>query len=228
MIPGKEEIETRRSAKPCAEAVIFDMDGVIVDSESHHERAFLEVCHHVGMAENRGPTFSDYIGRSDAEFWAEFLKRNQLPLSLDEMQRMKRERVMECFRRERPFYPGFDWVIGQLARNYRLALASGSDREIVDTVLTIGDLQKYFEVTVTSSEVPSGKPRPDIFLKAAALMGVDPARCWVIEDSKPGVAAGLAAGMKVIAITNTHPAAELGDATHVVGSFAELEALLQG
>jgi len=71
-----------------------------------------------------------------------------------------------------------------------------------------------------------GKPAPDIFLRAAELLKVAPEECWVIEDSKPGVAAGLAAGMRVIAITNTHRAAELAHATHVVGTYAQIERLL--
>jgi beta-phosphoglucomutase-like phosphatase (HAD superfamily) len=78
----------------------------------------------------------------------------------------------------------------------------------------------------TSSEVARGKPAPDIFLRAAKLLAVAAEECWVIEDSKPGVAAGLAAGMKVIAITNTHPAEELSNATSVVKDYAEIEKIL--
>ena len=71
-----------------------------------------------------------------------------------------------------------------------------------------------------------GKPAPDIFLRAAGLLAISPADCWVIEDSRPGVAAGLAAGMRVIAITNTHPAEELRAATHVVSTYRQIETLL--
>jgi beta-phosphoglucomutase-like phosphatase (HAD superfamily) len=96
----------------------------------------------------------------------------------------------------------------------------------VEAVLRFKSLRRYFSVVTTASEVPRGKPAPDIFLRAANLLGVDADRCWVIEDSKPGVAAGLAAGMKVIAITNTHPAEELSNATLIVKGYEEIERIL--
>jgi beta-phosphoglucomutase-like phosphatase (HAD superfamily) len=79
---------------------------------------------------------------------------------------------------------------------------------------------------VSGADIQRGKPAPDIFLRAAELLKVAPQSCCVVEDSKPGVAAGLAAGMRVIAITNTHPAKELRHATHVVGTYQEIERLL--
>jgi HAD superfamily hydrolase (TIGR01509 family) len=226
MIRSKDELDSCRPPTIKTEAVIFDMDGVILDSEPRHERAFLEVCNEIGVGEDHGLIFSEYIGRSDAEFWADFLTKNQLDLNLEQVREMKRKRVIEYFRHERPFYPGLQQLVEHLAPSYRLALASGSERLIIDAVLAIGDLNRYFEVTVTSSEVPAGKPRPDIFLKTASLLGIEPRNCWVIEDSRPGIAAGLAAGMRVIAVTNTHPAEELADATHVVSSCAEIQKLL--
>lgn len=88
------------------------------------------------------------------------------------------------------------------------------------------NLRCFFEAVVSSADVSRGKPAPDIFLRAAELLALSPAECWVIEDSKPGVAAGLAAGMRVIAITNTHPAEELGAATHVMNTYAQIGAML--
>jgi len=93
-------------------------------------------------------------------------------------------------------------------------------------VLSLKGLRRFFPVIVSAAEVAHGKPAPDIFLRAAELLGAAPTDCWVVEDSKPGVTAALAAGMKVIAITNTHPANELGDATHVVETYEEIGRLL--
>ena len=87
-------------------------------------------------------------------------------------------------------------------------------------------LRRFFPTSVSSTEVARGKPAPDIFLKTAELLGISPQRCWVIEDSKAGIAAGLAAGMRVIAITNSHPASELENATVVVKSYPEIGRLL--
>jgi HAD superfamily hydrolase (TIGR01509 family) len=201
------------------------MDGVIVNSEPRHERAFLEVVRELGY-ENLGLTFADYIGRSDKELWIDFVAKHNPKQSLDELLGMKRRRVIEIIRREQPLFDGLVVLVGKLAESYRLAVASGSERAVIDTVLNLEGLHRFFPVVVSGSEVSRGKPAPDIFLRTADLLGVSPADCCVIEDSKPGVAAGLAAGMRVIAITNTHPAHELRHATHVVSVYSEIEALL--
>jgi beta-phosphoglucomutase len=139
---------------------------------------------------------------------------------------LKRRKTVEIIRVERPLFEGLPELVEKLAARVPLALASGSERLIVDEVLSIRDLRRFFRATVSSSEIIHGKPNPEIFLKAAGLLGVEPESCWVIEDSKPGVAAALAAKMRVIAITNTHPAEEFGHATAVVKTYEEIERLL--
>jgi len=139
---------------------------------------------------------------------------------------MKRERVVEIIRREQPVFDGLPELIKKLAIQYQLAVASGSERQVVQEVLSLEGLRGLFPVVVSSADVKRGKPAPDIFLRAAELLNVSPTDCWVIEDSKPGVAAGLAAGMQVIAITNTHVAAELGQAAYVVSTYEEIGRLL--
>jgi beta-phosphoglucomutase len=139
---------------------------------------------------------------------------------------MKRERVLEILRRDQPLFAGLPELIEKLTGRYRLALASGSEPLVVQEVLKFRGLRQFFSAVTTSSEVKHGKPAPDIFLRSAQLLEVEPRNCWVIEDSKPGVAAGLAAGMSVIAITNTHPAAELAHATRVVRTYEEIAGIL--
>ncbi len=209
-------------------AVIFDMDGVIVDSEPRHERAFLEVVEEIGFGQKHGMRFADYIGRSDQELWVDFVAKHKPPQTLEELLTMKRNRVVQILRRDQPLFQGLPELLESLASRYALALASGSERAIVDEVLSLRGLRRFFPVTVSASEIKHGKPAPDIFLRAARLLGVAPGKCWVIEDSKPGIAAGIAAGMKVIAITNTHQAKELRGAPYVVGSYPEIEAILLG
>ena len=208
-------------------AVIFDMDGVIVDSEPRHERAFLEVVREIGF-EDHGLKFSDYLGRSDHELWVDFVARNKPPVAFDQLMAMKRNRVVSIIRKEKPLFAGLLDLLRNISKDFRLGLASGSERAVIEEVLEIDQLRGFFSAVVSASEVSRGKPAPDIFLRAAQLLGVKPEKCWVIEDSKPGVAAGLAAGMSVIAITNTHPANELGHATHVVSTYEEVERLLTG
>jgi HAD superfamily hydrolase (TIGR01509 family) len=211
--------------RPC-QAVIFDMDGVIVDSEPCHERAFLEVIHEIGYADRLSLRFSDYIGRADQELWADFLASHDAPHSFDDLMARKRERMVQIIRREQPLFDAVPALVEKLAARYALALASGSEGLVVEEVLKLKGLRGFFAAVVTSSDVPQGKPAPDIFLRAAQLLNVPPQACCVIEDSKPGIAAALAAGMQVIAIANTYPAAELSRATHVVQTYEEIERLL--
>ena len=207
-------------------AVIFDMDGVIVDSEPRHERAFLEVVRELGYGDKLGMQFADYIGRSDKDLWVAFVARHNPPQSLNELLALKRRRTLEILRREQPVFDGVPKLVEKLAARYVLALASGSDREVVAEVLKLKGLGRFFAAVVSGSDIQHGKPAPDIFLRTAELLNVPPQSCCVIEDSKPGIAAALAAGMTVIAITNTHPAQELQRATHVVSTYADIERLL--
>ena len=208
------------------QAVIFDMDGVIVDSEPRHERAFLEVVHEIGYGATHGVRWADWVGRSDHELWLDFVAKHRPAQSLEQLLKLKRDRVLEIIRREQPVFAGLADLVAKLSRVCKLGLASGSERPVVEAVLSLQDLRRFFSATVTASDIKRGKPAPDIFLRTAELLGVAPDACWVIEDSKPGVAAGLAAGMRVIAITNTHPAPELQTATRVVGAYTEIERLL--
>ena len=207
-------------------AVIFDMDGVIVDSEPRHERAFLEVVHETGYGATHGVRWADWVGRSDHELWLDVVARLRPAQSLEQLLKMKRDRVLEIIRREEPIFAGLAELVENLSHVCKLGLASGSERPVVEAVLSLQDLRRFFSATVTASDIKRGKPAPDIFLRAAELLSVAPGDCWVIEDSKPGVAAGLAAGMRVIAITNTHPAQELRPATRVVADYAEIERFL--
>jgi HAD superfamily hydrolase (TIGR01509 family) len=209
-------------------AVIFDMDGVIVDSEPRHERAFLEVLAEIGYGDRHGMRFADYIGRTDQDLWVDFVSKHKPAQPLEELLAMKRRRVVEILRRDQPLFEGLLELVEVLAGKYRLGLASGSERMVVEEVLALRGLRKFFSATVSGSDIKRGKPAPDIFLQAAELLGVLPRECCVIEDSKPGVAAGLAAGMRVIAITNTHPAKELQNATWVVSHCREIGRLLAG
>lgn len=210
------------------QAVIFDMDGVIVNSEPYHERAFHEVIRELGYAGLGDLRFKDYIGRSDFDLWVDFIAKYKPPQSLNELLARKRQRVLEVMREARPIFEGLPGLVEKLAQVYPLAIASGSEHAVIQAVLAMGDLRRYFPIVVSSSDVKQGKPAPDIFLRAASMLKLNPKDCVVMEDSKPGVMAGLAAGMKVVAITNTHPAAELRAATHVVNSYEEIEQLLLG
>ena len=211
---------------PKFSAVIFDMDGVIVDSEPRHERAFLDVFAQMGYGQTHGVHFEHYIGRSDRAVWLDFIARHQPKWSLEELTAWKQNHVVEILRREQPIFDGLPDLVAKLAPRYRLAVASGSVHPVIDEVLAMKALRQFFPVVVSVQDVKQGKPAPDIFLRAAELLGVEPKSCCVIEDSAAGVTAARAAGMTAIAITNTLAAEKLTHAQHVVRTYEEIERLL--
>jgi beta-phosphoglucomutase-like phosphatase (HAD superfamily) len=211
---------------PNFSAVIFDMDGVIIDSEPRHERAFLDVFEQMGYGQTHGVEFERYLGRSDRAVWVDFVARHNPKWTLDELTAWKQNHLIEIIRREQPIFAGLPELVAQLAPRFRLAVASGSVHPVIDEVLAMKSLRRFFPVVVSTQDVAHGKPAPDVFLRAAELLGVTPAKCCVIEDSAAGVTAARAAGMTAIAITNTLPAEKLTHAHHVVRTYAEIERLL--
>jgi len=129
-------------------------------------------------------------------------------------------------KKDEPIFESLPGLVEKLAVKHRLAVASGSFHPVIDEVLAMKNLRRFFPVVVSAQDVAHGKPAPDVFLRAAALLGVPAVECCVIEDSAAGVEAARAAGMDVIAITNTLPAEKLSRATRVVGTYAEIEEVL--
>lgn len=211
---------------PKFSAVIFDMDGVIIDSEPRHERAFLDVFEQMGYGQTHGIQFEQYLGRSDRAVWLDFIAQHNPKWTLDELIDWKQSHLIEIIRLEQPIFDGLPELVAKLAPSYRLAVASGSAHPVIDEVLAMKELRQFFPVVVSSQDVAKGKPAPDIFLRAAEQLGVEPAACCVIEDSAAGVTAARAAGMTAIAITNTLPAEKLAHANHVVRTYEEIERLL--
>jgi HAD superfamily hydrolase (TIGR01509 family) len=135
------------------------------------------------------------------------------------------ERLEHRYRKSLPLLPGARDAVERLARRWPLAVASSSNRPLIDLVLELAGLSGSFRATVSSEEVPRGKPAPDVYLEAARRVGADPAACAAIEDSTNGIRAAAAAGMRVIAVPRPdYPAAPeaLAEADAVLTSLAEL------
>jgi HAD superfamily hydrolase (TIGR01509 family) len=212
------------------EAVVFDLDGVLVDSD--------HVWHEVreGLARERGGRWTersepDMMGMSSTE-WSRYLHDVMgLAEPPEELNAEVVRRMLMRYEEELPLIEGAAEAVRRVAERFRLAVASSSNRELIDGVLDAVGLAGYFEVTVSSEEVARGKPSPDVYLEAAARLGVDPAACVAIEDSANGIRAAHAAGMRVIAIPNRRyppPGDALALADVVLGSIDELEAGLAG
>jgi HAD superfamily hydrolase (TIGR01509 family) len=208
------------------EAVVFDLDGVLLDSEEIWDRAREE------LARERGGRWHDraqrdMMGMSSTE-WSRYMHETiGLPESPEEISREVVRRLTSLYREHLPELPGAREAVERLATRWPLGLASSSNRELIDLVLELMGVAHLFRATVSSEEVARGKPAPDVYLEAARRLGVDPTHAAAIEDSENGIRAAKAAGMRVLAIPNEHspPAEEaLAQADVVLDSLAELTA----
>lgn len=209
------------------DAVIFDMDGVIVNSEPLHEAAFHDIFETMGFGDGRhGIEFSQYYGKSDRTLWLDFIEKHHPPQPLEELLAWKQNHLLELLRARQPIFDAIPALVCSVAQRYPLAVASGSNHAVINEVLAMRDLRRHFRAVASVEDVGRTKPFPDVFLRAATLLGVDPARCVAIEDSAAGVQSARDAGMRVIAITNTLPAERLAHATRVVRHYDEIAHLL--
>lgn len=208
------------------QAVIFDMDGVIVDSEPRHERAFLKLFDEIGYGDTHGVHFPDYYGRSDKIVFEDFIEKHGPPQGLDELLDRRLVHFVKMIRAEQPIFEGLPELLKKSASRWPLAIASGSLHPVIDEVLALKSLRQHFSAIVSSQDVPRGKPHPDIFLHTAELLKIAPVDCVVIEDSDAGVTAACAAGMQSVAITNSFIRDRLSHATTVVDTYVELEDVL--
>jgi HAD superfamily hydrolase (TIGR01509 family) len=185
------------------EAVIFDLDGVLVDSEQRWNGAKEELVRATG-GRWRDEAPRTMMGMSAPE-WAAYLRDElAVPMDADAISRDVVRRMEDGYREGLPLLPGAGDAVRALARRWPLGLASSANREIIDLVLELAGFGDAFRVTVSSEEVALGKPAPDVYLEAARRLGVDPSRCVAVEDSSSGLRAADAAGMTVIAVPNPH------------------------
>jgi HAD superfamily hydrolase (TIGR01509 family) len=206
------------------DAVVFDLDGVIVDSEHVWDDVRQQ------LAEERGGRWHerasrDMMGMSSVE-WSRYMHDViGLEEAPEEINAEVVRRLEAIYRERLPLIPGAVEAVQALAARWPLGLASSSNRELIDLVLEVSALDRFFRATVSSEEVPRGKPAPDVYLEAARRLGSAPERCAAVEDSEKGILSGKTAGMRVIAIPNPHfpPASgALREADVVLDSVAEL------
>ncbi|HEX8856031.1 MAG TPA: HAD family phosphatase [Thermoleophilaceae bacterium] len=199
------------------DAVVFDMDGVLLHSEEVWNASKEAV-----IRENGGRWRDDaprsMMGMSSAE-WSRYMHDELgVPLPPERIDELVVQRMRDTYEHALPLIPGADEAVRRIANRWPLAVASSSNRPIIDLALELAGLDGCFQATVSSEEVGRGKPAPDVYLEAAARLGADPRRCAAVEDSTNGILSAHAAGMKVIAIPNpTYPPEPHGlDAADVV------------
>ena len=203
-------------------AVIWDLDGVIIDSAEEHRQAWLRMAR------------EENLPMSDADFWATFGKRNddimtmlwgvlppeRIKIMADKKERYFRELVRQT---ARPLPGSMELMRGLYDASYRQALASSTPPENIELISEVLGLKRYLSKLVSGETVARGKPAPDIFLKAAQELNADPAICLVIEDAVAGVQAAHAAGMRCIAVAGNRDLPGLHEAELMVRSLTEVD-----
>jgi HAD superfamily hydrolase (TIGR01509 family) len=206
------------------EAVVFDLDGVIVDSEEVWEEV------RRGYIAEYGKQFlpdsqTRLMGMSTGE-WSAYLSQDLgVPRTPEQVAADVLGRMAERYRAALPLIPGSVDAVRRLAARFPLALASSSARILIDQVLETAGLTDVFRVTLSTEEVPRGKPAPDVYLEVASRLGLTPAVCAAVEDSSNGLRSAAAAGLAVVAVPHSvyPPAADaIGKAALVIDSLDEL------
>ena len=206
------------------EAVVFDLDGVIVDSEHVWDAAREALARERGGRWHEGAQ-QDMMGMSSVE-WSRYM-HDVIGLKdpPEEISAEVARRLEATYREELPLIDGATEAVARLAERWPLAVASSSNRPIIDLVLELSGLDRFFRATVSSEEVSRGKPASDVYLEAARRLGADPERSAAVEDSSSGILSARAAGMRVVAIPNMRfpPGEEaLAAADVVIPSIGEL------
>jgi HAD superfamily hydrolase (TIGR01509 family) len=205
-------------------AVVFDVDGVLIDSEPVWERVRRGL---VASHGGRWPQDAQHrlMGMSTGE-WSVYMSTDfGLTLAPSQVADLVTAAMAAEYERHLPLLPGAAGAVSALAARWPLAVASSAPKSLIEVVLDASGLRSAFAAAVSSEEVPRGKPAPDVYLEAAARLGVAAAGCAAVEDSANGLRSAAAAGMAVIAVPRPEypPAADaLARAQVVLGSLAEL------
>ncbi|WP_373232206.1 HAD family hydrolase [Cohnella sp.] len=205
-------------------AFIFDMDGVIIDSEPLHFEVDIQTMSYLG-AQITKEQLERFVGMTNPEMWALIKEEYGVTQTVSEIIeyqlsakiRSLRELVIEPIE-------GIKELIHEIKnRNLPIGIASSSPRVFIEEVLEKFHIRHYFDCVVSGEEVNQGKPAPDVYLEAAKLLGVNPLHCIVIEDSRNGIKAAKAAGMKCIGYVNENSGnQDLSEADHIVQSINDI------
>lgn len=203
-------------------AVIFDMDGVLIDSEPAYLEMNFKLFDELGI-EMPEEEYKDFVGMDSLKMWTMIKNKYGLSESAEEL-RLKEKNLMKNLLEagaDSMTVRGIPELIREFRKkNYALSLASSSSRENIDTVISKINLREHFDFVISGDEVKSGKPEPDIFLRVASEFNLTPDKCFVIEDSFNGVTAAKKAGMYCIGFsTDNSNSQDLSGADLIVNSF---------
>jgi len=185
------------------DAIVFDLDGVLLDSEQRWNEAKEGVAREAGGRWREGAAEA-MMGMSSPEWSAYMRDELEVPLAAERIDELVVAAMLAGYAEGLPLLPGALEAVRDLGGRWPLGLASSSNREVIEAFLDISGLRDEFGAVVSSEEVGSGKPAPDVYLEVCSQLAVDPARSVAVEDSANGLRAAAAAGMAVIAVPNPH------------------------
>ncbi len=205
--------------------VIFDLDGVLIDSEELHYRAYCQVLEHHQVSVDRRDYAREWIAAGKGPEWA--VSSFALPFSAAELKRRKQTVYHQLLQSDLRPMPGATNALERLSRDFPLALATNSSRQDVEFVLGRLSLRGFFRDVITRERYEHAKPAPDAFQVAAHALDREPRDCVVVEDSQRGVRAAIAAGIACIAIPNDFTRdSDLSAADRILGDLGEIDAEL--
>ncbi|MDR9366790.1 MAG: HAD family phosphatase [Balneolaceae bacterium] len=204
-------------------AALFDMDGVIVHTNPYHKKAFKIFLdkHDISISDQE---LKDHVyGRTNAEIFPYIFKDKYTPEKGEEWANEKEAIFRDLYKKDVEPVPGLIGFLDELQRReIKAAVGTSAPIENLNFIMDSLDLRHYFDAFLHSADVSEGKPNPEIYLKAADRLEIDPKFCVVFEDSVAGVKAGLNAGMKVVGVATTHTPDEFNGAHLVIEDFEGL------
>lgn len=184
-------------------AIIWDMDGVIIDSETHYHRLEKEFLGRLGI-KTEDEVLRNFMGTPFSHYFPILAKEYGSSKNMEEAQEEYVEFISELYQKHAELTPGLKQVFEELSKNYHFALATSSVSKLANIALGRFELLNFFKIRVHGDEIKNGKPDPEIFLKALSGLGFNKDEVVIVEDSLNGMKAGKAAGMKVIGFKASH------------------------
>ena len=207
-------------------AIIWDFDGVIIESEKLHIQAEINTMRKYGI-ELEDKVASKYLGLRTEDYFRELIKHYKADVELSDMLEMHRAELMRLYSNA-PLVEHVEQVLSELRGKYKMGLATSASRKMVELSFGRYDIGKYFEAEICAEEVERGKPDPQVFIRACGKLGVSPSEAVAIEDAQNGFEAAKKAGMKVIARRAEHnKEQDFSSADYVVEDIRELPEILE-
>jgi beta-phosphoglucomutase len=203
-------------------AVIFDMDGVIVDNDVYHFRAWGELCNSYGLSVDK-EDIKSWFGNTNSMILKRLFGNNISNKMMEEMGMEKERLYREIYFPEIQLTPGLlPFLINLKEFGFLIAIATSAPTENVDFILDNTGIRSYFHKIIDSSMISQGKPSPEIYLKASELLKINPSECIIFEDSFHGIESARRAGMKVIGVATTHSSDKLLGTIKTINDFTEI------